>query len=135
MSGRKTRSRGACANCKARKRKCDQTRPACVACQSRNQICDGYQLKLQWGFGVASRGRFAGSAVPTLDVGPDSEHGSTASSNSQPVNYSVARFLNDPLDADNRLSADSPPRLFNTNDNAYGDGAEVDENDYLLAEC
>ncbi|KAI6764487.1 hypothetical protein HG530_008276 [Fusarium avenaceum] len=134
MSGRKTRSRGACANCKARKRKCDQTRPACVACQSRNQICDGYQLKLQWGFGVASRGRFAGSAVPTLDVGPDSEHGSTASSNSQPVNYSVARFLDDPFDADDKLLVGSPPRLFNTNDNAYGDGVEMDENDYLLTE-
>ncbi|WZH40605.1 Zn_clus Fungal Zn 2-Cys 6 binuclear cluster domain containing protein [Fusarium acuminatum] len=134
MSGRKTRSRGACANCKARKRKCDQTRPACVACQSRNQICDGYQLKLQWGFGVASRGRFAGSAVPTLDVGPDSERGSTTSSNSPSVNYSVARFLDDPLDADDRLLVGSPPRLLKSDDNGYDDGVVVDENDYLLTQ-
>lgn len=106
-----------------------------MACQSRNQICDGYQLKLQWGFGVASRGRFAGSAVPTLDPAPDSERGSTASSNSPSVNYSVARFLDDPLDTDGGLLMGSPPRLLESNENAYDDEIVVDENDYLLTQC
>ncbi|KAM0273837.1 hypothetical protein ACHAPA_001415 [Fusarium lateritium] len=134
MSGRKTRSRGACSNCKTRKRKCDQTRPACIACQSRNQICDGYQLKLQWGFGVASRGRFAGSAVPTLDAAPDSERGSTTSSNSPSVNYSVARFLDDPLDSDDGLPMGSPPRLPGSTVAAHGNAVMVDKNDYLFTQ-
>jgi hypothetical protein len=75
--------------------------------------------------------------VPTLDPAPDSERGSasTASSNSPSVNYSVARFLDDPFDADGGLLMGAPPRLLESNDNGCDDEVMVDENDYLLSQC
>ncbi|KAM5352834.1 hypothetical protein ACJ41O_005556 [Fusarium nematophilum] len=66
---RKNRSRGACATCRRRKRKCDETRPACLVCQKGQIPCEGYPLKLTWNCGVASRGRLAGSAVPVRGDG------------------------------------------------------------------
>ncbi|KAH6988841.1 hypothetical protein BKA56DRAFT_477064 [Ilyonectria sp. MPI-CAGE-AT-0026] len=68
MPERKTRSRGACATCKRRKRKCDEARPSCLVCQRRQLPCEGYALKLQWDCGVASRGRRAGYALPILSA-------------------------------------------------------------------
>ncbi|UZP36722.1 hypothetical protein NXS19_004538 [Fusarium pseudograminearum] len=90
MQGRRTRSRGACANCKKRKRKCDQTRPGCLACSSRHIPCDGYELKLQWGCGVASRGRLAGSNLPTLDAGLGLGPRWTKSDTQTAANYQVS---------------------------------------------
>ncbi|KAM5354097.1 hypothetical protein ACJ41O_000747 [Fusarium nematophilum] len=58
------RSRGGCANCKRRKRKCDETRPACQACLKRGIECEGYATALRWANGIASRGRFAGASAP-----------------------------------------------------------------------
>lgn len=60
------RSRGGCSNCKRRKRKCDETRPDCRACQRRGIQCEGYNTTLKWTNGIASRGRFAGAAIPDL---------------------------------------------------------------------
>ncbi|OLN87606.1 putative transcriptional regulatory protein C965.10-like protein 2 [Colletotrichum chlorophyti] len=60
------RSRGGCSNCKRRKRKCDETRPDCRACVRRGIQCEGYGTTLKWTNGIASRGRFAGAAIPDL---------------------------------------------------------------------
>ncbi|KAF6803185.1 C6 finger domain-containing protein [Colletotrichum musicola] len=62
------RSRGGCSNCKRRKRKCDETRPDCQACQRRGIQCEGYNTPLKWTNGIASRGRFAGAAIPDLNL-------------------------------------------------------------------
>lgn len=43
------RSRGGCATCKRRKRKCDETRPKCLACRAKGIECDGYDIRLRWG--------------------------------------------------------------------------------------
>lgn len=69
-SVRRTRSRGACGNCKKIKRKCDETRPFCDQCTRRGVTCQGYALKLQWGVGIASRGRFLGAAAPLTESVP-----------------------------------------------------------------
>ena len=60
------RSRSGCAECKRRRRKCDETRPACLACKTRDIRCGGYGVNLQWDVGIASRGRFVGAKVPVL---------------------------------------------------------------------
>ncbi|KAH7021885.1 hypothetical protein EDB80DRAFT_556632 [Ilyonectria destructans] len=91
MPDRKTRSRGACATCKRRKRKCDKARPSCLACQRRELPCEGYALKLQWDCGVASRGRLAGYALPILSAGnghEESPPGSVVSLFDGQVNHS-----------------------------------------------
>ncbi|KAL0934649.1 C6 finger domain-containing protein [Colletotrichum truncatum] len=62
------RSRGGCSNCKRRKRKCDETRPDCRACQRRGIQCEGYNTPLKWTNGIASRGRFAGAAIPDISA-------------------------------------------------------------------
>jgi hypothetical protein len=58
------RSRSGCAECKRRRRKCDETRPGCLACRKRDIHCGGYGVNLQWGVGIASRGRFVGATIP-----------------------------------------------------------------------
>ncbi|EXF73495.1 hypothetical protein CFIO01_12680 [Colletotrichum fioriniae PJ7] len=47
------RSRGGCSN-------------YCRACQRRGIQCEGYNTTLKWTNGIASRGRFAGAAIPDL---------------------------------------------------------------------
>ncbi|CRK45878.1 hypothetical protein BN1723_016600, partial [Verticillium longisporum] len=64
------RSRTGCANCKRRKRKCDEARPGCQACEQRGVQCDGYNQTLRWNNGIASRGRLAGALVPELPAYP-----------------------------------------------------------------
>lgn len=58
------RSRNGCWTCKTAKRKCDSRRPACEACEKRGLECEGYEVRLRWGSGIASRGRFAGADKP-----------------------------------------------------------------------
>ena len=58
------RSRTGCANCRKRKRKCDETWPECRACRDRGLRCGGSMTRLRWGNGIASRGRFAGATTP-----------------------------------------------------------------------
>ncbi|KAK1703079.1 hypothetical protein BDP67DRAFT_246608 [Colletotrichum lupini] len=71
------RSRGGCSNCKRRKRKCDETRPDCRACQRRGIQCEGYNTTLKWTNGIASRGRFAGAAIPDLAANKASANSTT----------------------------------------------------------
>lgn len=50
--------------CKARRRKCDRARPTCQVCAERGVACEGYDVRLRWGTGIASRGRFTGADAP-----------------------------------------------------------------------
>lgn len=59
-----TRSRAGCWTCKTAKRKCDGQRPQCYNCQKRGAECEGYDVRLRWGSGIASRGRFTGADRP-----------------------------------------------------------------------
>ncbi|KAH8698739.1 C6 finger domain protein [Talaromyces proteolyticus] len=70
MSASHHRSYAGCWTCKKAKRKCDSRRPACQSCQKRGVECEGYDLRLRWGSGIASRGRFTGADKPLLGSGP-----------------------------------------------------------------
>lgn len=48
-----TRTRTGCWTCRARRKKCDESRPSCLACLSLNLQCEGYGVRLKW----ASRAR------------------------------------------------------------------------------
>lgn len=69
------RSRVACATCRSRRRKCDETHPACLACRSRGVACGGYETQLRWGSGIASRGQFTGASAPLEDAIPQRPKG------------------------------------------------------------
>ncbi|KAE8310308.1 C6 finger domain protein [Aspergillus transmontanensis] len=64
MSTPRHRSHDGCWTCKSVRRKCDRTRPTCKACSSRGVPCEGYEIRLRWGSGIASRGRFTGAEEP-----------------------------------------------------------------------
>ncbi|KAB8230400.1 Zn(II)2Cys6 transcription factor [Aspergillus alliaceus] len=64
MSTPRNRSHDGCWTCKRIRRKCDQTHPACLVCQRRAVKCEGYEIRLRWGSGIASRGRFIGACEP-----------------------------------------------------------------------
>ncbi|KNG86207.1 C6 finger domain protein [Aspergillus nomiae NRRL 13137] len=64
MSTPRHRSYNGCWTCKRVRRKCDRARPACKACSSRGVPCEGYEIRLRWGSGIASRGRFTGAEEP-----------------------------------------------------------------------
>ncbi|OOQ84834.1 C6 finger domain protein [Penicillium brasilianum] len=59
-----TRSYQGCWTCKRRRRRCDNVRPACRNCAHRGTDCEGYEVRLRWGSGIASRGRFTGADKP-----------------------------------------------------------------------
>lgn len=63
-----------CRVCNRRRIKCDRRLPTCGKCEKKGLACPGYGLRLQWGHGVASRGKLAGRAVPISDTS-DSEPG------------------------------------------------------------
>ncbi|KAL3457553.1 hypothetical protein BJX64DRAFT_295852 [Aspergillus heterothallicus] len=64
MSTPKRRFHGGCWTCKVKHRKCDRARPSCRTCTERGVSCEGYEVRLQWGAGIASRGRYIGAEVP-----------------------------------------------------------------------
>ncbi|RAK77916.1 Zn(II)2Cys6 transcription factor [Aspergillus fijiensis CBS 313.89] len=64
MSTPHQRSHHGCWTCKARRRKCDRTRPNCQSCIQRGLQCEGYEVRLRWGAGIASRGRYTGAEEP-----------------------------------------------------------------------
>ena len=64
MSTPHKRTRDGCWTCKLRHQKCDGARPRCVNCQQIGRECGGFEVRLQWGNGVASRGRLAGASLP-----------------------------------------------------------------------
>ncbi|KAL2832730.1 C6 finger domain protein [Aspergillus pseudoustus] len=68
----KRRFHGGCWTCKVKHRKCDRSRPTCQTCNERGVPCDGYEVRLQWGSGIASRGRFVGAEVPVASSTPAS---------------------------------------------------------------
>ncbi|KAF3386863.1 hypothetical protein F1880_000799 [Penicillium rolfsii] len=59
-----TRSYQGCWTCKRRRRRCDNARPTCRNCSQRGVDCEGYEVRLRWGSGIASRGRFTGADKP-----------------------------------------------------------------------
>ncbi|CAG8909430.1 unnamed protein product [Penicillium egyptiacum] len=63
-SGMSTRSHQGCWTCKRRRRRCDNARPSCQNCAERGTFCEGYEVRLRWGAGIASRGHFAGADKP-----------------------------------------------------------------------
>ncbi|WEW54744.1 hypothetical protein PRK78_000169 [Emydomyces testavorans] len=65
-----TRSRNGCWTCRSRKKKCDETRPECTQCLSKGLKCEGYEARLKWGNGVASRGYLKGMNCPIMVMGP-----------------------------------------------------------------
>lgn len=70
-----TRSHIGCWTCKRRRRRCDNGRPACQNCRERGVDCEGYEVRLKWGAGIASRGRFTGADKPIQDSVPPRQKG------------------------------------------------------------
>lgn len=75
MSTPRQRSHDGCWTCKAKRRKCDRVRPACLACNQRGVACEGYGVRLRWGSGIASRGRYTGAGEPVEAAIPFREKG------------------------------------------------------------
>jgi hypothetical protein len=67
---RRTAATGAaddCFTCRKRSIKCDRKRPYCTQCLEIGKDCSGYQTKLTWGVGVASRGKLRGLSLPIIN--------------------------------------------------------------------
>lgn len=64
------RSHKGCWTCKKKRIQCDETRPGCRRCTERGLTCEGYEIRLRWGAGIASRGRFSGAEKPTKESIP-----------------------------------------------------------------
>jgi len=64
------RSHKGCWTCKRKRIHCDETRPGCEQCSKRGLACEGYEIRLRWGAGIASRGRFNGAEKPTKESIP-----------------------------------------------------------------
>lgn len=65
MSNVRTRSYAGCWTCRKRHRKCTGERPVCQNCKDHRRTCEGYEIRLRWGTGIASRGRLTGASKPT----------------------------------------------------------------------
>ncbi|KAL2867092.1 Zn(II)2Cys6 transcription factor [Aspergillus lucknowensis] len=61
------RSHKSCWTCKSRRRKCDRAHPTCRSCDQRGIVCEGYEVRLRWGSGIASRGAFTGAEKPVRE--------------------------------------------------------------------
>lgn len=64
------RSHRGCWTCKRKRIQCDETRPGCHRCTSRGLTCEGYEIRLRWGAGIASRGKFNGAEKPVKESIP-----------------------------------------------------------------
>ncbi|KAJ5790428.1 transcriptional regulator family: Fungal Specific TF [Penicillium psychrosexuale] len=67
---RRHRSFKGCWTCKKKRVQCDEARPACQKCSSRGLTCEGYEIRLRWGAGIASRGKYSGAEKPVKDSIP-----------------------------------------------------------------
>ncbi|EEP82171.1 predicted protein [Uncinocarpus reesii 1704] len=76
-----TRSRNGCWTCRSRKKKCDETHPECNQCLSKGLKCEGYEARLKWGNGVASRGYLKGMNCPIMVMGPGESGGAAGGGN------------------------------------------------------
>ncbi|KAJ5373988.1 hypothetical protein N7517_005994 [Penicillium concentricum] len=70
-----TRSHQGCWTCKRRRRRCDNARPSCQNCSERGAACEGYEVRLRWGTGIASRGHFTGADKPVKNTMPPRQRG------------------------------------------------------------
>ncbi|EKV11149.1 hypothetical protein PDIG_52490 [Penicillium digitatum PHI26] len=70
-----TRSHHGCWTCKRRRRRCDNARPSCQNCTDRGAACEGYEVRLRWGMGIASRGRLTGADTPAKNSVPPRPRG------------------------------------------------------------
>ncbi|OQE02407.1 hypothetical protein PENSOL_c002G00584 [Penicillium solitum] len=70
-----TRSHQGCWTCKRRRRRCDNARPSCQNCVERGTACEGYEVRLRWGTGIASRGHFTGADKPVKNSVPSRQRG------------------------------------------------------------
>ncbi|KAJ5718156.1 hypothetical protein N7488_003802 [Penicillium malachiteum] len=64
------RSHKGCWTCKRKRIQCDEIRPACQQCTRKGMVCEGYEIRLRWGAGIASRGRFNGAEKPIQESIP-----------------------------------------------------------------
>lgn len=64
------RSFKGCWTCKRKRVQCDEVRPACKKCTSRGFTCGGYEIRLRWGAGIASRGKYSGAEKPVKESIP-----------------------------------------------------------------
>ncbi|KAJ5150648.1 uncharacterized protein N7500_010837 [Penicillium coprophilum] len=64
------RSFKGCWTCKKRRIQCDELRPGCKKCSSKGLTCEGYEIRLRWGAGIASRGKFSGAEKPVKESIP-----------------------------------------------------------------
>lgn len=64
------RSHKGCWTCKRKRVQCDEARPGCQKCSSRGVVCEGYEIRLRWGAGIASRGRYSGAEKPVKEFIP-----------------------------------------------------------------
>ncbi|KAJ5368640.1 uncharacterized protein N7496_008400 [Penicillium cataractarum] len=69
-SSARHRSHKGCWTCKRKRIQCDETRPGCQKCSSRGVTCEGYEIRLRWGAGIASRGRYSGAEKPVKEFIP-----------------------------------------------------------------
>ena len=72
---RNKRSHQGCWTCKQKRRRCDNTRPECLNCLRLGIQCEGYEVRLRWGIGIASRGRFTGADKPLEESIPSRPKG------------------------------------------------------------
>lgn len=64
------RSHRGCWTCKKKRIQCDEGRPGCQRCITRGISCEGYEIRLRWGAGIASRGRYNGAEKPVKEFIP-----------------------------------------------------------------
>ncbi|KAH9214879.1 hypothetical protein DL95DRAFT_337383 [Leptodontidium sp. 2 PMI_412] len=95
----KQRTKTGCWTCKRRRKKCDEGRPHCEACLAVGVLCEGYAKQLVWDNGIASRGKFAGAAVPSPEHAARKPRGRARDKKNIPA-------------LDHRNSAPSPESIF-----------------------
>lgn len=103
-----TRSRYGCATCRKRKKKCDEGRPQCGQCVSRGVQCGGYDMRLTWGNGVASRGRFAGSTFAFPDMVRNGSTGTPSPQSAASIGSPITILEHDTPGATTTAHQDSP---------------------------
>ncbi|CAI7563875.1 unnamed protein product [Penicillium glandicola] len=64
------RSFKGCWTCKRRRVQCDEGHPTCRKCSARGLTCEGYEIRLRWGAGIASRGKYSGAEKPVKESIP-----------------------------------------------------------------
>ncbi|KAI1628746.1 fungal-specific transcription factor domain-containing protein [Exophiala viscosa] len=82
-----------CRTCSRRRVKCDRSLETCRKCALKGLPCPGYGLRIQWGQGVASRGKLTGKAIPVLEAAPakyQTERNTATSTSSTPYNFAMS---------------------------------------------